>query len=73
VIGTIGRTTGVRKLVKNLKYTKKGLVVGALDQFVMKFWGIHQSMERLKLLAIHSLQQNLPILNAVLANVGSPV
>jgi len=39
VIGTIGRTTGIRKLVKNLKYTKRGLVVGALDQFVMKFWG----------------------------------
>jgi len=37
VIGAIGRTTGVCKLVKNLKYTKMGLVVGALDQFVMKF------------------------------------
>jgi len=38
VIGTTVCTTA-RKLVKNLKYAKIGLAVGALDQFVMKFRG----------------------------------
>jgi len=38
VIGTTSRNAA-RKLVKNLKYAKLALAVGALDQFVMKFRG----------------------------------
>jgi len=38
VIATTSRTAG-RKLVKNVKYTKIGLAVSAVDQFVMKFLG----------------------------------
>ena len=47
VIGTTSRSTA-RKLVKILKYTKKVLAVGTLDQFVMKFLGPRQSQEWLK-------------------------
>ena len=38
VIGATSRTATC-KLVKNLKYAKIGLAVGALDQFVIKFRG----------------------------------
>jgi len=47
-----------------------GLAVGALDQFVVRFRGpVSLRFGTVE----HLLQQNLQILNAVLANVGSPV
>jgi len=39
VTGTTSRTAA-GKLVKNLKHAKTGLAINALDQFVMKFWGL---------------------------------
>ena len=65
IIGTTSRTAA-RKLVKNLKYAKIGLAVGSLDLW-WNFWApsVWNSWR-------HSLQQNLPILNTVLANLGSP-
>jgi len=59
-----------RKLVKNLKFTKTWLAVGALDQFVMKFLGPCQSLERLKTFAPTKSADSE---RGAIANVGSPV
>ena len=50
VIG-ITSCTAARKLVKRLKYAKVQLAVGILDQFVMKFRGPRQPLERWKTFA----------------------
>ena len=43
---TLHRRRQIRLSFFKLKNTKIGLAVGALDQFVVKFWGACQSLER---------------------------
>ena len=62
------RTAG-RKLVKNSKSTPKGLAVGALDQFVMKFWGPCQSLEVKVGGILHSSSRSRPVLDISLITI----